>query len=144
MVSEPEQPWEEMDPNLKSLCNEGAFVFKEKDTYYMTYSAGHYASPKYAIGYATAKKPLGPWVKAKDNPLIQQNTDENISGPGHNSITLSPDGKERFIVYHIHHDPQKPGGNREVCINRLVIGKDKTLKVLGPLRAPQNIPSGSK
>ena len=144
LVSEPEQPWEEMDPNLKSLCNEGAFVFKEKDTYYMTYSAGHYASPRYAIGYATAKKPLGPWKKAQNNPLIQQNTDENISGPGHNSITFSPDGKERFIVYHIHHDPQKPGGDREVCINRLVIGKDKTLKVLTPLRAPQKIPSGSK
>jgi GH43 family beta-xylosidase len=37
--------------------------------------------------------------KALHNPILFSSVPE-ISGPGHNSVTTSPNGKELFIVYH--------------------------------------------
>ena len=98
-LMEADQPWEKVR-YAENRCNEGAFVLKHKGRYYMTYSANHTGFPHYGIGYATADKPLGPWVKAEENPIAATNLEIGVSGPGHNSITRSPDGKEMFIVYH--------------------------------------------
>ncbi len=125
-------------------CNEGAFVLKHNDTYYMTYSANHYADPLYGIGYATAKSPLGPWAKSSDNPIVKKDLSVGVSGPGHNSITTSPDGKELFMVYHAHANIEKPSGDRTVNIDRLVLEKDGGLELIGPTRSPQPMPSGAK
>ena len=61
---------------------------------------------------------------------------------GHNSITRSPDGKEMFIVYHTHADPKKPSGERVVNIDRLEFDENGKLKIKGPTRSPQPMPSG--
>ncbi|MCB1124427.1 MAG: glycoside hydrolase family 43 protein, partial [Verrucomicrobiae bacterium] len=82
-----DQPWE-LHRDGRSRCNEGAFVFKEGGIYFLTYSGNHYAEPIYGIGYATAKSPLGPWVKSPDNPIVSQNTELGISGPGHNCFII--------------------------------------------------------
>ena len=143
LISKPTQPWELPDEG-KSLCNEGAFVFREKDKYFITYSANSYDEPFYGIGYSTADSPLGPWTKAPDNPLLENDKALGVSGPGHCSITTSPDGKERFIVYHSHIDPKKPEGPRTVNIDRLTVTEDGKLKVEGPTRTQQLIPSGAR
>lgn len=135
------QPWETPEQG-RSLCNEGATVFKHGDRYYLTYSANHYAEPFYGIGYATSKSPLGPWTKPSDSRLLVANEKLGLSGPGHNSITTSPDGKERFIVYHAHQDPSRPEGPRTVNVDRLILEKDRSLRVEGPTRSPQPLPSG--
>ncbi len=88
-----DQPWEN-PRSMHSRCNEGSFVIKHNATYYMTYSANHYADPFYGIGYATAGSPLGPWIKNKNNPLVSMDSTTGVFGPGHNSITTSPDGKK--------------------------------------------------
>jgi len=124
-------------------CNEGAFAFRHKQRYYMTYSANHYADPQYGIGYATAPSPLGAWTKSGDNPLLKKNLRIGVSGPGHSCITTSPDGKEMFIVYHAHADVRHPSGDRTVNIDRLVFDKEGNLKLLGPTRSPQPMPSGA-
>jgi beta-xylosidase len=141
-VARAELPWEEPQSNL-SRCNEGAFVFRRGDRYYMTFSVSHYASPKYGIGYATAPSPLGPWTKPAGNPLAVTDRALGVSGPGHNSVTTSPDGKEWFVVYHAHADPDKPSGRRVLCIDRLEFTPEGGLKLLGPTRSPQPMPSGS-
>ncbi len=135
-----EQPWEKPDSTF-SRCNEGSFVFRHGNTYYMTFSVSHYADPDYAIGYATASSPLGPWHKSSDNPLLARDLSIGVSGPGHSCVTRSPDGSELFIVYHAHADIEKPGGRRVVCIDRLVVEPNGSLRVLGPTRSPQPIPS---
>jgi len=136
------QPWEEPDGNV-SRCNEGAFVLKHEGTYYMTYSSGHYASPRYGIGYATAASPFGPWTKSDANPLAATDRPIGVSGPGHNSITTSPDGTELFMVYHAHADPDRPSGRRTVNIDRLTFDERGNLKLIGPTRSPQPMPSGA-
>ena len=70
------------------------------------YSANCYAGRDYSVGYAVSEHPLGPFVKYEGNPILASNN-EQISGPGHHSVTLSPDNSEMFIVYHIHTDPKK-------------------------------------
>jgi beta-xylosidase len=51
---------------------EGSYTFKHGDSYYMMYSANHFARENYAVGYATAKSPLGPFTKAANNPILQK------------------------------------------------------------------------
>lgn len=124
------QPWEAADPAYNSNANEGAYVFREGDTYYLTYSSGHYKSPRYGIGVATAKKPLGPWKKSSRNPLLSTDPAKNISGPGHCSITTSIDGERRYIVYHVHADPDNPGPNRTVRIDELEVIHGGRLRIV--------------
>jgi len=137
----PTQPWETPEDG-RAISVEGMTVFGLDSTLYMTYSANHYADPRYGVGYATATHPLGPWKKSKDNPILAQKPSIGVSGPGHNSIIHSPDGQELFIIYHSHADPDNPSPKRILNIDRLVVEPDGRLQVVGPTRTPQTTPSG--
>ncbi|MEZ5326940.1 MAG: glycoside hydrolase family 43 protein [Verrucomicrobiales bacterium] len=143
LCSEADQPWE-LPALGRSRCTEGAFVFQENGTYYMTYSANHYAEPFYGIGYSTAPSPLGPWTKSPDNPLVSQVPDKDISGPGHNCMIKLPGSDDWFMVYHTHADPSNPSGERKVNIDRLIIRDDGRLELKGPTRTPQPLPLSPK
>ncbi|WP_153799149.1 glycoside hydrolase family 43 protein [Foetidibacter luteolus] len=121
---------------------EGSVTFKKEGLYYMMYSANNFAGQHYAVGYATAKSPLGPYTKAPNNPVLQKNTAEGgtVSGTGHNSITWSPDGKEMFCVYHAR--TSATGDERVVFIDRMTV-KDGSITVDGPTTSPQPLPAGS-
>lgn len=138
LITTPVQDWE-INGGGDWRWNEGPFMLKHQGTYYLMYSANFYASREYSVGYATSRDPLGPFTKAAENPVLYSR-DAKISGPGHNSVTTSPDGQELFIVYHIHTDPKHPSGDRQVCIDRMGFREDGTLFVEGPTDTPQNIP----
>ena len=135
----PEQPWE-MPAEGRSHCNEGPFVLREGGRYSMTFSANHWGEPFYGIGYATAASPLGPWSKPADNPLVAADLEAGVSGPGHCSVTTSPDGRQRWIVYHVHADPTAPRGERTVNLDPLHVTADGRLVVDGPTRKPRPMP----
>lgn len=138
LTTRPEQEGE-LRPGAEWCWNEGPFVLKHDRKYYLMYSANFYAGRDYSVGYAVAEHPTGPFIKASNNPVLFSPIPE-ISGPGHNSVTTSPDGQELIIVYHIHTDPQKPSGDRQVCIDRMGFHDDGTLYVNGPTFTPQDIP----
>lgn len=84
---------------------EGAYVIKEKGTFYMFYSSW---SRGYEIGYATAKNPLGPWTKFEGNPIYGAQNENNCKrygsvftgdpdnpwqAVGHNEVFTGPDGR---------------------------------------------------
>jgi beta-xylosidase len=119
---------------------EGSFTFRHGDTYYMMYSANHFAGENYAVGYATAKAPLGPYTKAANNPVLEKNTGKggDVTGTGHNSIAFSPDGKQMYCVYHGR--TSKTGDQRVVFIDRMEILPDGRLVVHGPTTTPQPLP----
>lgn len=123
---------------------EGSYIFKHGDTYYMMYSANYFGGKNYAVGYATSKSPLGPFIKASNNPVLQKNTDKGgvVTGTGHNSVVYSPDGKEMICVYHAR--TTATGDERVVFIDRLKILKDGTLVVEGPTTSPQPMPRKQK
>jgi beta-xylosidase len=134
------QAWEDAELT-GNWCNEGPFVVKHGQTYYMMFSTGHYRHQGYSLGYATAPGPLGPWAKADNNPVVKMDLAAGIAGPGHNCIVESPDRTEWFIVYHTHISPAER--RRCVAIDRLFFGDDHTLSVKGPTRTPQPLPTGA-
>ncbi|GHE47246.1 glycoside hydrolase family 43 protein [Sphingobacterium griseoflavum] len=117
---------------------EGSYLFKHDGRYYMMYSANHFAGENYAVGYATGKHPLGPFVKSSFNPILEKNTNKGgvVSGTGHNSILLTKDGK-RLCVYHGR--TTETGDQRLVFIDPLEINKDGRLQVKGPTVGPVKI-----
>lgn len=135
----PSQPWE------GEKWNEAPFVFKLGRTYVMTYSANGFFDPRYAVGYATARSPLGPWDKADHNPILGRT--ERVSGPGHCAVAPSPDDRELFLVYHVHKS-LKGGHARELAIDRLNVetlrNRDVRLSTNGPTLDPQPMPSGAE
>lgn len=93
----------------------------------MTYSANFYAGPDYAVGYAIADHPLGPYAKAAENPILERSA--QITGPGHSCMFHAPDG-QLMICYHGY--TEKSSTNRVGFISpahitaegRLVIDRD--------------------
>ncbi len=138
--------WESRSVTTKEVnrrWTEGSVAFKKLNTYYLMYSANYFGGKNYAVGYATSKNPLGPFVKSPNNPVLQKNTEHGgvVTGTGHNSITYSPDGKEMFCVYHGR--TKATGDSRRVFIDRMTILQDGTLKVHGPTTEPQQLPSAN-
>ena len=91
----------EMTQNYKAVpIMEGPSVFKKDGVYYLFYSANHFRNIDYAVGYATASTPYGPWTKAPENPIIHRSIVKE-NGSGHGDIFW--DKKQQpYYVYHIH------------------------------------------
>lgn len=95
------QSWEATNAYPSSPIMEGPTVIKIDDLYYLFYSANHYLSTDYAVGYATASSPLGPWTKNSANPIIHRNIVGEM-GSGHGDVFFDTEGNMRY-VYHVHH-----------------------------------------
>lgn len=119
---------------------EGSFTFKEENSgkYYMMYSANFFGGENYAVGYATADSPLGPYKKATDNPILEKNTHRQgeVSGTGHNSLLFLND--QIFCVYHGR--TTATGQERVVFIDEMEIGQEGQLIVHGPSTHEKPIP----
>ena len=98
LLLRPEQPWEGRSAAATGRrWNEGSFLMKAGDRYLMTYSGNFFGGPDYAVGYAVGKTPLGPFVKAAENPILERYGD--VTGTGHSCMLHSPEG-ELLICYH--------------------------------------------
>lgn len=137
LVAYPTEPWEskpypaplvcELDDWLQRdkreyfLWNEGPFVCKKDGLYYLTYSANCFDSRYYGVGVATAKSPLGPFVKQSE-PLLQIN-DGQTGGTGHSMFF--DDNGQTMMALHCHTDYSKPNGNRRFCYCKVQIADGK-------------------
>lgn len=133
-MNDPQSEWESRSVTsgeINRRWTEGSFLFKQGDTYYMMYSANHFAGENYAVGYATATGPLGPFRKSANNPVLQKNTQNGgvVSGTGHNSLLRGKDGRW-WCVYHGR--TTTGGDQRFVFIDEMKILPDGTLVVDGP------------
>jgi beta-xylosidase len=133
----PSQDWEKSLKEPVGRVNEGPFVVKKEGTYYMTYSANHYASQDYGIGLAHAEKPLGNWTKSADNPVIQN--PDTLVGTGHSSFFTDKNGALN-IVYHAHHNNSEVHP-RKVFLNQVEFvpsenGRQLKLKIKSPRIKP--------
>ncbi len=78
---------------------EAPTLWKQDGRYYLFYSASSYADNRYAIGYAVADAPTGPFTK---NPSrLAYSTKENgvVTGPGGQDVVIGPSGRT-YLVYH--------------------------------------------
>lgn len=94
------QPWETSPVYESAPIMEGPTVIKMNEKYYLFYSANHFQSVDYAVGYAVADSPYGPWEKSPNNPIIHRSiVGEN--GAGHGDVFFGADNKP-YYVYHVH------------------------------------------
>ncbi len=133
---EAQDDWETKD----CLVTEGPFMLKHNGKYYLTYSANHFRSPDYAIGYAVSDSPLGPFVKYEGNPILHKN--EAVNGVGHHSFTTSKDGSQMICVYH-RHNSLTAIHPRMTCIDKAGFvpsadGGDDILVISGPTATEQD------
>ncbi len=111
---------------------EGSFAFEHGDRIYMMYSANFFGGENYAVGYAVAENPLGPFAKAENNPVLEKNiaAGGEVTGTGHNMVFQSKDGKKMYCVYHGR--TRKTGDDRVVFIDEMRINDNGVLTVEGP------------
>lgn len=97
---------------------EGPCVVERDGRYFCFYSGGNWQTHGYGVSFAWAEHPLGPWHHAPEpGPVVLRQRPGEVLGPGHNSVTVGPDGHTPFLVYHAW-DPA--GRIRRMCLDRLV------------------------
>lgn len=89
----------------QAKVTEGPSLLKKGNTYYLIYSANHYESQDYAVGYATASSPRGPWTKYSGNPILRRDKvaakSIGLVGTGHGAPFICADGSYKYI-FHAH------------------------------------------
>lgn len=117
---------------------EGSYIFRHGDKYYMMYSANAFSGGNYAVGYATAEHPLGPFTKSDSNPILSENVSQGgkVMGTGHNMAIQMPDGNY-YTVYHgrMTDNPE----TRVVFIDKMGFDSDGGLFVEGPTTEMQTL-----
>ena len=114
-----EQPWENTDRRDWSV-SEGPTVVKMGKTYYLFYSCNDFRNPDYAVGYATAKSPLGPWKKQKQ-PIISR-TLVGQNGTGHGDLFQDAQGQWQYVM-HTHDSASNVSPRRTAIITLEQHGK---------------------
>ena len=161
LISKPEYEWEcqWVNPDGSKTAypihvNEAPQYFesKNKDKACIFYSASGSWTPYYCVGLLTADAKanlLDPasWKKSPV-PVLQQDPENNVYGPGGISFTPSPDGKEWYMLYHARQIPNDAPGasdSRSPRLQKIDWDKDG-MPVLGTPQKeeePMARPSGS-
>lgn len=123
--------WETLDQSEQKLLlpiNEGPFVARNRDRYYLIYNANH-TGPEfgnYALGVAESTTPLGFENAVKYGfPILRSNTDprftgekpapeKRISSCGQPNLVRGPNGLEWWLIYFA-----DVGERRSQCIDRV-------------------------
>lgn len=122
-----EEPWE----RIQGAIVEGPSIVKKGDTYYLLYSANHFENKDYAVGFATANSPKGPWKKYNGNPILRRDKPaaSGLVGTGHGAPFVSTDGSYKYI-YHAHANMNSVGP-RTSYINDLNISDEGIITISG-------------
>ena len=122
------EPWENT-ANADWPVTEGPTVVKHKNLYYLLYSANDFRNPDYAVGYATAMSPLGPWKKNSTNPIISK-THLGLNGTGHGDLFTDDKGNLQY-VFHTHSSKDTVSPRKTVLVKLQFIqqGKEDHLKL---------------
>ena len=76
---------------------EGSLMFKRDGRYYYMWSEGGWGEPDYAVAYAIADTPTGPFKRI--GTILQQDPAIATSA-GHHSVIHAPGSEDWYIVYH--------------------------------------------
>jgi GH43 family beta-xylosidase len=98
LLTTPDYDWERVD----FWVNEGPAVLKKNGKIFLSFSASG-TGACYCVGLLAADENddlLDPkvWTKSRQ-PVLQTDEEKGIYGPGHNSFTVSEDGKD-IMVFH--------------------------------------------
>ena len=95
---------------------EGPTVREHDGTYYCFYSGGSWQGAGYAVAWASAPGPLGPWTEPVEGAArLLASVADHVRGPGHNSVVTTVGGTD-MIVYHAWDETLTA---RQLCIDPL-------------------------
>lgn len=132
-VLRPTELWEKKSGHV----TEGPFMLKRQGTYDLIYSGTGADSPDYAVGNATSRSPVGPFVKHPLNPIISRGG--GVCGPGHGCVIADAEGA-LWHVYHQQRD-EKRGWNRFLCLDPLWFDDGGVLHGKATRGTPQTAPA---
>ncbi|MPY66586.1 family 43 glycosylhydrolase [Deinococcus sp. SDU3-2] len=116
-------------------------VYARAGKYYLFYSAADYNSDTYAVGYAVASSPTGPFRKlSREEPWLA--TKGKVAGPGGQGIITDGKGNP-WLYYHAWTAGQvgyENGGQRSMRIDALT-WKNGLAVLKGPSLTPQVAPA---
>ena len=93
---------------------EGPAVRHHGGTYYCLYSGGSWQTEGYAVAWASAPSPLGPWTEPRPvTGRLLAAVPGHVRGPGHNCIVTTYGGTD-VLVYHAWDDTTT---KRMMCID---------------------------
>ncbi len=134
-----EEPWE-LSQDKPAKVAEGPSVLKKGEVYYLIYSANHFESKNYGVGYATSASPKGPWKKYEGNPILQRT--DGLVGTGHGAPFCDKKGIWRYI-FHAHWNDTKVQP-RTSFIKDFVISDSGIVSVSGLLIRPHVVTEKNK
>jgi len=106
---------------------EGSYMFYKDGKYYFMWSEGGWTGPDYAVAYAIASSPFGPFKRI--GKILQQ--DSTVArGAGHHSVINIPGTNKWYIVYHRRPLNETDGNHRETCIDEMYFDKDGFIKAV--------------
>jgi hypothetical protein len=95
---------------------EGAFMFMKDGKYYLMWSEGGWTGPDYAVAYAIASSPFGPFNRV--GKILQQDVSV-ATGAGHHSVLHAPGSNKWYIVHHRRPLGETDRNHRVVCIDEM-------------------------
>ncbi len=110
------EPWENTNSYPSVPIIEGPTVLKHKGFYYLFYSANHFMSQDYAVGYAVSKSPLGPWEKPEGNPILSSRLLPEYKGTGHGDLFQDKKGGWKY-VFHTHYSKTQVHPRRTMVVD---------------------------
>jgi len=118
---------------------EAPTLWREVNTYHLFFSANDYASPGYGVGYATARRVLGPYHDGPGKPILRSRG--SAAGPGGQALVRTGNGG-LWLAYHARDGAavgDEAGGQRSMWLDRLEF-VDGRPRVDGPTDGPQEAP----
>lgn len=104
---------------------EGSYMVYKDGKYYFMWSEGGWTGPDYAVAYAVANSPFGPFERV--GKILQQ--DSTVArGAGHHSVVNVPGTNRWYIVYHRRPLGETDGNHRETCIDIMEFDKKDMIK----------------
>jgi len=100
---------------------EGSFMLMKDGRYYFMWSEGGWTGPDYAVAYAMASSPTGPFQRI--GRILEQ--DPTVAtGAGHHSVLHAPGTDRWYIVYHRRPLGETDRNHRVVSIDVLRFERD--------------------
>jgi beta-xylosidase len=104
---------------------EGPFMFKRHGRYYFTWSEGDWTDDTYAVAYAIADNPLGPFTRAG---LVLKGDGVTGIAAGHASFLQIPGSADDWVIcYHRRPVGDSDPNHRQSCIDRLFFREDGSI-----------------
>ena len=104
---------------------EGPMMFRRGGKLYFMWSEGGWTGPNYAVAYAIADSPAGPFTRI--GRILQQDP-AIATGAGHHSVIHVAKDDAWYIVYHRRPLGSRDANNRVTCIDRMEFDQEGKIK----------------